>query len=235
MTFATRPTAPSDYRLASGAARSRIAHVAVAPLVRFRGMKNASTLRGDTRPVFPGARSPCNGWTEHVDDGRACSIDANGRFDAHFRSLRATTGRDSRPAAASSRASAHPPRRARVRRLALAAFLLALAAPAPRARPATPSGCKGRLAQARRTADRGSHRPPGLGRSRPSPLRSSPGRRCPPLDSRRQPGSSGCATTLAGSRSRRTTRSPDASGTSTAFMLSRPGASCRSSPKCASP
>ena len=85
VTFATRPKAPSDYRLASGAARSKLAHVAVAPLVRFRGMKNASTLHGITRPVFPGAkvavqRLEGSRWTTVV----RAPVDARGRFDAQL-------------------------------------------------------------------------------------------------------------------------------------------------------
>ena len=85
VTFATRPKAPSDYRLASGAARSKLAHVAVAPLVRFRGMKNASTLQGVTRPVFPGAkvavqRLEGSTWTTVV----RAPVDARGRFDAQL-------------------------------------------------------------------------------------------------------------------------------------------------------
>ena len=83
VTVAARPRAPTDYRLASGAARSKRAHVAVAPLVRFRGMKDASTLRGVTRPLFPGAtvavqRLNGNRWTTVV----RAPVDAQGRFDA---------------------------------------------------------------------------------------------------------------------------------------------------------
>jgi SpoIID/LytB domain protein len=85
VTVAARPKAPTDYRLASGTARSRLAHVAVAPLVRFRGMKNASTLRGYTRPVFPGAsvavqRLDGTSWTTVM----RADIDANGNFEAHL-------------------------------------------------------------------------------------------------------------------------------------------------------
>ena len=85
VTFATRPKALSDYRLASGAARSKLAHVAVAPLVRFRGMKNASTLQGVTRPVFPGAKVA----VQRLEGGRwttvaRAPVDARGRFDAQL-------------------------------------------------------------------------------------------------------------------------------------------------------
>ena len=85
VTVAARPKAPTDYRLASGTARSRLAHVAVAPLVRFRGMKNASTLSGITRPVFPGA----NVAVQRLDGGRwttvvRAPVDATGHFDAQL-------------------------------------------------------------------------------------------------------------------------------------------------------
>lgn len=50
-----KPRVPTDYRLTSGPVRSGVAHVSVAPLVRFQGMPDAGTLRGYARPVFPGA------------------------------------------------------------------------------------------------------------------------------------------------------------------------------------
>jgi stage II sporulation protein D len=85
VTVATRPKVPTDYRLASGTARSRVAHVAVAPLVRFHGMRDATTLRGYARPLFPGAsvaiqRLAGTTWTTVV----RASIDANGDFEAHL-------------------------------------------------------------------------------------------------------------------------------------------------------
>lgn len=85
VTVAARPLAPTDYRLASGTARSRRAHVAVAPLVRFRGMKNASTLSGITRPAFPGAAVA----VQRLDGGRWTTIvrapvDTTGHFDAQL-------------------------------------------------------------------------------------------------------------------------------------------------------
>jgi stage II sporulation protein D len=85
VTVAARPKMPTDYRLASGAARSKLAHVSVAPLVRFRGLKNASTLRGFTRPVFPGAlvavqRLDGSRWTTVA----RAPVDARGRFDAQL-------------------------------------------------------------------------------------------------------------------------------------------------------
>jgi len=85
VTVAARPKATTDYRLASGAARSRLAHVAVAPLVRFRGMKNATTLRGFARPLFPGAsvavqRLDGSKWTTVV----RARIDETGHFDAQL-------------------------------------------------------------------------------------------------------------------------------------------------------
>jgi stage II sporulation protein D len=80
-----RPRMPTDYRLASGSAHSRMAHVSVAPLVRFFGMKDATTLRGYARPLFPGAsvalqRLEGTTWTTVVRG----TIDANGDFEAHL-------------------------------------------------------------------------------------------------------------------------------------------------------
>jgi hypothetical protein len=76
---------PTDYRLASGAARSKLAHVSVAPLVRFRGLKDASTLRGLTRPVFPGALVAVQrlGGSRWTTVARA-PVDARGRFEAQL-------------------------------------------------------------------------------------------------------------------------------------------------------
>jgi SpoIID/LytB domain protein len=84
VTVSARPRMPTDYRLASGSARSRVAHVSVAPLVRFYGMKDPTTLRGYARPLFPGAsvalqRLAGTTWTT-VARG---TIDANGDFEAH--------------------------------------------------------------------------------------------------------------------------------------------------------
>ncbi len=82
---AAKPRATTDYRLASGSARSRLAHVAVAPLVRFRGMKDASTLRGYARPKLPGALvavQRLNGtrWTTVV----RAPLDESGNFEAQL-------------------------------------------------------------------------------------------------------------------------------------------------------
>jgi stage II sporulation protein D len=84
VTISAKPREPTDYRLVSGAARSATAHVAVAPLVRFHGMPNASTLRGFARPLFPGAsvalqRLAGSSWTTIA----RATIDANGDFKAH--------------------------------------------------------------------------------------------------------------------------------------------------------
>ncbi len=196
-------------------------------------MKNASTLRGVTRPVFPGAkvavqRLDGSRWTTVV----RAPVDARGRFDARL----ALSPGDYRARLAPGRGfvpgvSPHAPRGPGMRRLALAAFLLALVAPAPASAARYAVGLqKDASPQARRTADRGSHRPPGLGDRALRP--DGHGRRAPLASARfaASAGSSGSATTPAASRSRRTTRSPCASGTSTASMLSRPGASCRSCP-----
>ena len=79
-----KPRVPTDFRLVSGSVRSRTAHVSVAPLLRFHGMPNASTLRGYARPLFPGAsvalqRSTGGGWNTVA----RATIDANGDFEAH--------------------------------------------------------------------------------------------------------------------------------------------------------
>jgi SpoIID/LytB domain protein len=82
---ATRPRAPTDYRLASGSARSRTAHVRVAPLIRFYGLKDTTTLRGYARPLFPGAsiavqRLQGSVWTTVV----RATIDGSGDFEARL-------------------------------------------------------------------------------------------------------------------------------------------------------
>src|SRR5207247_8557849 len=82
--ISAKPKAPTDYRLVSGVVRSRVAHVSVAPLVRFRGMPNASPLRGYARPVFPGqsvAFQRLDGarWTTIA----RATIEAGGDFRAH--------------------------------------------------------------------------------------------------------------------------------------------------------
>jgi SpoIID/LytB domain protein len=84
VSVSAKPRVPTDYRLVSGAARSAIAHVSVAPLVRFHGMPDASTLRGFARPVLPGgsvALQRFNGarWKTIA----RATIDQNGDFQAH--------------------------------------------------------------------------------------------------------------------------------------------------------
>jgi SpoIID/LytB domain protein len=83
VTIKTKPQAPTDYRLTSGPVRSSIAHVSVAPLVRFQGMPNAGKLRGYARPVFPGAsvaiqRFDGSSWRAVA----RATIDAGGAFEA---------------------------------------------------------------------------------------------------------------------------------------------------------
>jgi hypothetical protein len=80
-----RPRAPIDYRLASGTARSGVAHVAVAPLIRFYGLGNPSTLRGYARPIFQGTgvsiqRLEGARWTTVAQ----ATVDASGDFEAHL-------------------------------------------------------------------------------------------------------------------------------------------------------
>jgi stage II sporulation protein D len=84
VSVSAKPRVPTDYRLASGAARSAVAHVSVAPLVRFHGMPDAATLRGFARPLFPGASAAL----QRFDGGRwktiaRATIDQNGDFQAH--------------------------------------------------------------------------------------------------------------------------------------------------------
>jgi hypothetical protein len=83
VTINTTPRVPTDYRLTSGAVRSSVAHVSVAPLVRFQGMPNAGRLRGYARPLFPGASVAI----QRFDGSRwravaRATIDAAGSFEA---------------------------------------------------------------------------------------------------------------------------------------------------------
>jgi SpoIID/LytB domain protein len=83
VTIKTKPRLPTDYRLTSGLVRSSVAHVSVAPLVRFQGMPTAGKLRGYARPLFPGAsvaiqRFDGSSWRAVA----RATIDANGSFEA---------------------------------------------------------------------------------------------------------------------------------------------------------
>jgi len=79
-----KPRVPTDYRLVSGAARSAVAHVSVAPLVRFHGMPDAATLRGFARPLFPGASAALQRFDGATWKTIArATIDQNGDFQAH--------------------------------------------------------------------------------------------------------------------------------------------------------
>jgi stage II sporulation protein D len=82
VTISAKPRVPTDYRLTSGPVRSTIAHVSVAPLVRFQGMPDAGRIRGYARPVFPGAsvalqRFNGSSWRTVA----RATIDANGSFE----------------------------------------------------------------------------------------------------------------------------------------------------------
>jgi SpoIID/LytB domain protein len=82
LTISAKPRVPTDYRLTSGPVRSTIAHVSVAPLVRFQGMPDAGRLRGYARPVFPGAsvalqRFNGSSWRTVA----RATIDENGSFE----------------------------------------------------------------------------------------------------------------------------------------------------------
>jgi stage II sporulation protein D len=83
VSIAPKPRGPTDYRLASGSARSRVAHVAVAPRVRFYGLGDGTTLRGYARPLLPDAsvaiqRLVGTTWTTIA----RATIAANGDFEA---------------------------------------------------------------------------------------------------------------------------------------------------------
>jgi SpoIID/LytB domain protein len=83
VTIKPKPQVPTDYRLTSGVVRSSVAHVSVAPLVRFQGMPNAGKLRGYARPLFPGAivavqRFDGSAWRAVA----RATIDAGGNFEA---------------------------------------------------------------------------------------------------------------------------------------------------------
>jgi stage II sporulation protein D len=82
VTISAKPRVPTDFRLTSGPVRSTIAHVSVAPLVRFQGMPDAGRLRGYARPVFPGAsvalqRFNGSSWRTVA----RATIDENGSFE----------------------------------------------------------------------------------------------------------------------------------------------------------
>ncbi len=86
VSVSAKPRVPTDYRLVSGAVRSAIAHVSVAPLVRFHGMPDASTLRGFARPIFPGGSAA----VQRFDGARwrtiaRATIDQSGDFQAHVK------------------------------------------------------------------------------------------------------------------------------------------------------
>ena len=83
VSIAPKLRGPTDYRLVSGSARSRVAHVAVAPRVRFYGLGGGTSLRGYARPLLPGAsvaiqRLDGSTWTTVV----RATIAANGDFEA---------------------------------------------------------------------------------------------------------------------------------------------------------
>ena len=83
VSIAPKLRGPTDYRLMSGSARSRVAHVAVAPRVRFYGLGDGTSLRGYARPIFPGASVAIQrlGGTTWSTIVRA-TIAENGDFEA---------------------------------------------------------------------------------------------------------------------------------------------------------
>lgn len=83
--ISTRPRETSQYRLASGKARSAAVVLPVAPLVRFYAMADPTTLRGYARPVVAGAtvvvqRLDGTAWRNLT----RAAIDANGDFTAQL-------------------------------------------------------------------------------------------------------------------------------------------------------
>jgi stage II sporulation protein D len=83
VTISAKPLVPTDYRLRSGPVRSTVAHVSVAPLVRFQGMPDAGRLRGYARPVLPGGnvavqRFNGSSWRTIA----RATIDESGSFEA---------------------------------------------------------------------------------------------------------------------------------------------------------
>ena len=79
-----KPKMPTDYRLVSGQVRSRVAHVSVAPLVRFRGLVTARRsaamrARSSRAPASRCSAATADGWTTIA----RATIDASGNFEAH--------------------------------------------------------------------------------------------------------------------------------------------------------
>ena len=80
--ISAKPRVPTDFRAASGPVRSTVAHVSVAPLVRFQGMPDAGRLRGYA-PRLPRAsvapqRFNGSSWRTVA----RATIDENGSFEA---------------------------------------------------------------------------------------------------------------------------------------------------------
>jgi stage II sporulation protein D len=85
VSVSTRPRETGEYRLSSGKAKSGVVVLPVAPLVRFYGMVDASTLRGYARPVLAGASVAVQRLDGTVWRPVArATIDANGDFLARL-------------------------------------------------------------------------------------------------------------------------------------------------------
>ena len=76
----TKPKMPTDYRLVSGQVRSRVAHVSVAPLVRFRGLGERRDAPRLCAPALPRARA----WRSSAapeEDGRRSRVRRSTRVE----------------------------------------------------------------------------------------------------------------------------------------------------------
>jgi stage II sporulation protein D len=85
VTISVRPTATTDYRLASGKIAAGSTHVPVAPLVRIAPPRTQTELRGYMRPAIAGATAVIqrqNG-TSWVAVARA-TVDGSGKFAAQL-------------------------------------------------------------------------------------------------------------------------------------------------------
>jgi len=83
ITVAAKPTASTDYRIATSSVAAAPVHVAVAPHIRFTGAPAANELRGIVRPVIAGApvqiqrQAAAAAWTTVS----TATLDPGGNFD----------------------------------------------------------------------------------------------------------------------------------------------------------
>src|SRR5262249_21338140 len=91
ISVAVKPTATTQYRLASGKVAAAAARVSVAPFVRLAVPRTPRELTGVARPVLPGAtvaiqRQQGSGWTTVAN----ATVGASGTFDAQFQLIAGT-------------------------------------------------------------------------------------------------------------------------------------------------